>query len=59
MSAPERVAVPRWIVRLVLPLLAAELARVQVMARADARWAPEAMRVEAALRELRALLPPV
>lgn len=55
MSA-ERVAVPRWIVRLVLPLLAAELARVQVMARADARWAPEAMRVETALRELRAMV---
>jgi hypothetical protein len=41
---------------LALPLLVAELARVQVVARADARWAPEAMRVASAVRELRAAL---
>lgn len=50
------ITLPAWVARLALPLLVAELARLQVRARADVRWAPEVLRLEAAVRELRAAL---
>lgn len=48
-----QITIPAWVARAMLPLVKTELARVRVMARADVRWAPEVMRLEGLLCELR------
>jgi hypothetical protein len=55
MSAPV-VTIPAWIARAALPLLIDEHARMRARADADPRWAPEALRLAAAVREIRAAL---
>jgi hypothetical protein len=50
------ITIPRWVGRLVLPLLLAELAKAQVRARADLRWAADAVRLQAAVDALRVAL---
>ena len=56
MTGSAMVTIPAWVARASLPLVEAELARVRVMARADARWASEVMRLDTVLRELRTAL---
>ena len=50
------ITIPRWVGSLVLPLLLAELAKAQVRARADLRWAAEEIRIQAAVDEVRTAL---
>jgi hypothetical protein len=56
MTGAPTVTIPAWVARATQPLVDAELARVRVMARSDARWAPEVLRLETALRELQTAL---
>jgi len=54
MSAP--VTISRATAVMLLPLALDELAKMRARADADPRWAPEALRWAAAVRELRAAL---
>lgn len=50
------ITIPRWVGALVLPLLLTELAKAQVRARADLRWAAEEIRIQGAVDAIRAAL---
>lgn len=56
MTGGGMVTIPAWVARATLTLVEAELARVRVMARADVRWAPEALRLESAAIEQQRVL---
>jgi hypothetical protein len=55
MSVPT-ITISAWAARLALPLLIDKHARMRARADADPRWAPEALRLATAVREMRAAL---